>query len=410
MLLVVYTEFTRSFGPEVLSFKFTTPMLPIYFRFPFQDQGFVPMFLLKLYESLDDRKYDEDIQTIVTRINSLFSQTKQMKERPEERCELETDRNSKRLVFRQKSRFRKLEELVEELYERDSSVVTGIKGEEKLTINQVQSVTSIAYNEKLKRYYMCDPITSKVIEFNDTFKKFTEFRFDKPLESPRYIKCISAEDCIFVSHELGVLRVNLGEGKQAQENLEEANEYVSPLIAANEKDSILFIVDRFSNRENNSREIIVYSVINKNCIENPPEKIVLSADSFENYSPIVIDMDYRQYHTGQKQILILAYLPSPHLLIHVISDSLPMKFSFHSKHQINNDPCFIASYRNYILLSCPKFDSSITVMDDEDNENFKRLDIDKTQSLLMRENGDAVITSIYGDKCVVYYWKAITQY
>ena len=374
------------------------------------------MFLIKLYESLDDHKPDEDIITVTDRINYLFTQTKEMKERPKEQCEIEKDVGHKRLYLRVRSRFKKLNVLLTEQHEygKDSAEASGTICQKKLSIYDVQCATSIAYYKRKKCYYLCDPLTSRVTEFSDDFKNISQCYFDNSLASPRYIVCFSIEDCIFVSHEQGVSRVNMRDGKQTPESLDIAKEYISPCLAANENEGILFILNRFSTGENNSRQIIVYDVVNNERFENSSENIQLSPQMIENYNPIIVDMNFRKYPNGQKQLLILVYLPSPHLLIFTISDKHPIKLNHLSKHLLPNcEPCFLASYENYTLFSCPNSQNSIIKKNDEDSgevESYKKLEIQNTQGFLIHENGDAVITAIEGNKCVIYYWKAITYY
>ena len=364
---------------------------------------------------INNQNPNDIFDSIHDRINDTYATDSHMKSRYEERSDMEKVGVKKKLRLRLQSRLKDFDVLFCQKEETDS--IVSVPGpNRKLTINGTSSATSIAYNLNQPCYYICDPESSKIVVFMADW--LGELTINCSLESPRYIRCISHEKFIFVSHELGVIKVDISKGnveiEHKAESLVEVEEYISPCLAANETDSLLFILDRFSHSENNKmRKINVYNITQKAFMDTYPKTIEISRELLENYSPIITDMNFRQYNPEQQQLLILAYLPSPCLMIYTIGKKDPKEFTYHSQFWIKNcEPCFIASYLNYTLISSPKTEKSITMLNDEkenENERYTQLDIKNTQAVLINPDGNAVITVIEENNCIIYYWDGITN-
>ena len=383
------------------------------------------MFLRKLYEAINNQDPHDEFNSIDKRINGMYDRDQKMKAKYEERSDMELNGvNNKILRLQLRARLEDLNNLFKKNEERDSadrSTRFSCSDNKNLTIPGTKCATSIAYNSKQPCYYICDPESSKIIVFLADFTEKREFLLDCRLEGPRYIQCISHEKFIFISHELGVARVDISDGKidstHKVEPLEakprdRVEDFISPCLAANEPHGILFILDRFShNSDQKLRRIFVYNVAYREYDVEFIPVIEVSPEMKENYSPIITDMNFRQYNPEQQQLLILAYRPSPFLLIYTIGKK---EFTFlHPPFLLRKcEPCFIASYLNYALISSPKAEKSITKINDQkedENEKCKLLNIKNTQAILLHAGEKAIITAIEGDNCVIYSWEGITK-
>ena len=375
---------------------------------------------------INNQNPHDAFNSIHERINDMYDKDKKMKTMYEERSDMELNGVNKILCLQLRTRLEDLNNLFKKNEERDSdfrSTRFSCSDNKNLTIPGTKCATSIAYNSKQPCYYICDPESSKIIVFLADFTEKREFLLDCRLEGPRYIQCISHEKFIFISHELGVARVDISDGKieskhkaeplEAKPIRDRVEDFISPCLAANEPHGILFILDRFShNSDQKLRRIFVYNVAYREYNDEfiPVLRLQVLSEMKENYSPIITDMNFRQYNPEQQQLLILAYLPSPFLLIYTIGKK---EFTVHPPFLLRKcEPCFIASYLNYALISSPKAEKSITKINDEkedENEKCKLLNIKNTQAILLHAGEKAIITAIEGDNCVIYSWEGITK-
>ncbi|KAI6650389.1 hypothetical protein LOD99_5826 [Oopsacas minuta] len=367
-------------------------------KFQYGSHGDISPFLRMLYKSVSELGSYDDFRKIDEKINKHYQELPEMKPYKSEQAEMviEEKATSHKLCLKTYSSLANMDELLNKSVQK-----VQIQKEKKQIIKEIKSVTSIAYNPKQSCYYICDLLQSKLFTITKNFD-VSPLELEPPLKSPRYIECIDAGSKLIISHELGLSMVKLRGTKidNKHEKLGKDITYISPCIAQDKK-GILYILNRFGNEENHQRQITSWHFTDNNKFH---EGIVeLRIEREHNYSPIITDMNFRTDH-----ILILAYLPSPCLLTYIISKGLnEISKAFVHQFKIDLEPCFIASTSSYTLLSSPK--TGIVKLPQRTENLVGQKGIKNTNAVYIHEDGDAIITEINGNECILHKWKGLAD-